>query len=406
MKRSYKFRLYPNHAEEEQLFWTLDMCRHTYNRLLEELNKQSHPDRAILQAMLPIWKKENPELKGVHSKTLQYECHRLFSSLHSLAELKKRGHKVGRLRFKGKHWFKTFTYNQSGFEIIKTDTRLSVLRLSKIGDIPIRLHRPIEGVVKQVTIKHTSSGEWYAYVQTNDGKPRPKKVPIERAVGIDVGLIHYAVDSDGRETKNPRWLKHSLKQLRREQRRLSRKEKGSMNREKQRVKVAKVYEHVVNQRDDFLHKLSRYYVDNYDLIATEDLDITGMLNKRGLNRGIYDASWKKLNMMLSYKAVSAGKTHVVVEPRGTTQECSRCGCIVVKTLDERVHKCPNCGLVIGRDHNSSRVILKRGYLKVGREPPEHTPAETGPLPRNILSDIKNPWQAQAMKQEATPFTGW
>jgi putative transposase len=131
----------------------LDGCRFTYNQMLEGLQKQETPDKSALQNSIPKLKEEHPFLDTVYSKTLQYECHRLFSNLRALARLKKNSRKVGRLRFKGKEWFKTFTYNQSGFKLIATGKRCQKLQLSKIGEIPIRVHRPIEGKIKQITVK-------------------------------------------------------------------------------------------------------------------------------------------------------------------------------------------------------------------------------------------------------------
>ena len=161
--------------------------------------------------------------------------------------MKKRGRKVGKPRFKSEHRFKTFTYNQSGFKLLPKNDKFGLLHLSKIGDIPIRLHRPIEGEIKQVTIKHMPSGKWYAYIIVDNGSSDFELIDIETAVGLDVGLTSYIVDSDGHEVENPRHLKQALKKLRREQRRLSKKQKGSNNREKQRIIVARHYERVQNQ---------------------------------------------------------------------------------------------------------------------------------------------------------------
>jgi putative transposase len=146
MRITYKFRLYPNSEKEKKLLWTLEKCRMVYNDMLEGLNNQEKPNRLELQSTLPKLKEQHPELKEVYSKVLQHEVYRLFSNLRALAQLKKKGKKVGRLRFKGKGWFKTFTFNQSGFELRKTGKGLDRLRLSKIGDIPIRIHRKIGGI--------------------------------------------------------------------------------------------------------------------------------------------------------------------------------------------------------------------------------------------------------------------
>ncbi|MBL7148028.1 MAG: helix-turn-helix domain-containing protein, partial [Nanoarchaeota archaeon] len=142
MQITHKFRLYLNKQTEVKMLKTLDLCRKTYNILLAELNNQKVIDRAMIQAMLPDMKICEPKFKQVYSKTLQYECYRLFSNLRALAKSKEK-RKVGRLRFKSKGWFKTFTYNQSGFKLIKTGKRCQTLHLSKIGNIPIRCHRNI-----------------------------------------------------------------------------------------------------------------------------------------------------------------------------------------------------------------------------------------------------------------------
>ena len=232
------------------------------------------------------------------------------------------------------------------------------------------MHREVIGKIKQVTIKHMPSGDWYALLAVDDGKSEDKITLIERMVGIDVGLEHYAVDSDGLETGNPRHLKNGLNRVRREQRRLCRKEKGSRNYEKQRKKVARAHEQVENHRNDFQHKLSRYYVDNYDLIVTEKLDIHDLIENGHLARSISDAAWSSFNQKLAYKAERAGKLYVQVDPRGTSQECSCCGKLVPKTLNDRWHDCPCCGLHLSRDHNASINILQRGLKKVGQELPE------------------------------------
>ncbi len=345
------------------------MCRRAYNRLLEEYNAGTIGYNELSKFLTHL-KKVWPELKDIYSKCLQPEVDRLFTNLAALKEMKKRGRKVGKPRFKSEHRFKTVTYNQSGFKILPRNDKFGLLHLSKIGDIPIRMHRPIEGEIKQVTIKHMPSGKWYAYIIVDNGSKEYESLDVENAVGLDVGLELYIVDSDGNEVENPRHLKQALKKLRREQRRLSKKQKGSTNREKQRIKVARQYEHVCNQRNDFQHKVSRSYVNNYDLIVTEKLQPNNMVKNHRLARSISDASWSSLNQELAYKAENAGKLFVQVDPRNTSQMCSGCGKLVPKTLGDRRHDCPFCGLSLSRDHNASINILHRGIEKVGQELPE------------------------------------
>jgi putative transposase len=392
---AYKFRLYPNKEEERKLLWTKEICRHTYNRFLE-LHRAGEHDRNKLQALLPVWKETDADLCGVHSKVLQYELHRLFTNLAAMDALKKRGRKVGILRFKPEHHFKTFTYNQSGFKLLPKNDRFSILHLSKIGDIPIRLHRAVEGSIKGVTVKHMPSGKWYAFLQVNGSGEPSKLTIIDSGIGIDVGLTFYAVDSDGHEVENPRHLEHQLKRLRREQRALRHKQKGSNNMRKQRTIVARTYERVENQRNDFQHKLSRNYVNNYDLILTEKLNIGNMVKNHRLARGISDAAWGSLNSKISYKAENAGKLFVQVDPTYTSQTCPQCGVVVKKTLFQRDHDC-SCGYHDTRDHASSLVILERGLQKVRSERPELKLVDRRPLQPSA-----NGLQVAWMKQEAPP----
>ena len=373
------------------------MCRYTYNRFLEQYIAGEHNLRR-LRSLLPIWKETDNDLCCVYSKVLQCEVHRLFANLAALEEMKKRGRKVGKLRFKSKHRFKTFTYNQSGFKLLPKNDKFGLLHLSKIGDIPIRIHRPIEGNIKQVTIKHMPSGKWYAYIVIDNGSNDFVLTEVEMAIGLDVGLTSYIVDSDGHEVENPRHLKQALKKLRREQRRLSKKQKGSNNREKQRIVVARQYERVQNQRNDFQHKVSRDYVNNYDLIVTEKLNPSNMVQNHRLARSISDASWGSFNDKLAYKAENAGKLFVQVDPRNTSIDCSRCGKPVPKSLSDRRHDCPHCGLSLSRDHNASINILERGLKKVGQELPELACGHWTATSPNMVVQVR--W----MKQEA-PIEG-
>lgn len=381
---TYKFRLYPTKDNEQRMLWTLDKCRFVYNYLLEQ-KSNNQLKRWELQSLLSELKKERPELQGVYSKTLQFENYRLHSNLTAISRMKKKGRKVGRLRFKGKAWFKTFTYNQSGFSITARDARFDILHLSKIGSIPMLMHRKIEGKIKQVTIKHTQTGKWFASI-TTEIKEEVKPTQNKNKVGIDLGLNSFVHDSDNNRCNHPRCLNKSLKKLAWEQRKLSRKKKGSKNKAKQRVKVARVHEKVVNQRDDFLHKLSRQYINHYGVIVVEDLKIINMVKVCNFSRSIIDASWSRFTQMFEYKAESAGVQVVKVEARNTTQKCSQCGKIVRKSLAVRIHKC-SCGFTANRDYNSALNILRQGLS-------EFTPVETEPL---LLS---NQGQVQSQKQEA------
>jgi putative transposase len=339
--------------------------------MLEGLNKQVKPNRMKLQSTLPKLKQQHPELKNVYSKVLQYEPYRLFSNLYTLGRLRKNGKKVGRLRFKGKGFFKTFTYNQSGFQIISTGTRCQMLHLSKIGDIPIRAHKSLRGAIKQVTVKRYASGKWFAMLAID--KIKVGKSSPDKKVGIDVGIKHFLTDSDGRQIENPRFYLKVRDRIRIEQRRLSKKLKDSKNRERQKIKVAKLYEKLVNRRNDYLHKLSRFYANNYGFISVEDLDIKNLVRSHKVAQKILDASWSKFIQMLSYKAESAGGKLIKVNPRGTSKEY-------------RYGK-------LDRDYNASLNILKRGLTGQGLpfEPVEIRPLrELTQVPASLIIEAGSP----------------
>ena len=328
--------------------------------MLEELNGARAEGRKLsrrdTQALIVKLKHEHPELRRVHSKVLQMVNHQLWGNIRALSTMKKKGQKIGRLRFKG-NWFKTLNYNQSGFRL-----EGKKLCLSKVGAINVKLHRQIEGNVKGVFVKRELSGRWFAVFQVeNSIKHLPQ---TGKAVGLDMGVKHFLSDSDGRQIENPKFYESSLERLRKAHRVLSRKMEGSKNRAKAKVRLAKAYERVVNQRNDYLNKLSRFYVNNYDVIAVEDLNVTGMVKNRNLSRKILDASWGRFLQMLSYKAENAGRTLVKVDPRGTSKEYKH------GELD--------------RDYNASLNILERGLSALGRR---FAPVEVKPLPVEIPASI-------------------
>jgi len=181
--------------------------------------------------------------------------------------------------------------------------------------------------------------------------------------------------SNGEKVEPPKFLRKSEKKLQREQRRLSRKRKGSQNRRKQVIKLACIHRKIRLQRTDFNHKLSRNLVNRFDVIGFEELQIPNMMRNHYLAKSIADAGWGQLRLFTSYKAEEAGKRVEAVDPYGTTRDCSRCGFHVPKNLSERIHECPNCGLKIDRDWNAARNVLK----KVGWGTAESAPAEIKPL---------------------------
>ena len=270
MHYAYRFRLNPTSEQREQLDYHRDTCRQLYNHALNEfeqipdsagtLNQRVRQVRDQLTDLKDWW----DELNDMYSTVAQAAVMRIEGSIKALSELKERGYNVGSLNWKAPAEFRSFTYVQSGFEFDSKNGQ-TVLSLSKLADIPITKHReiPDEVTLKEVTIKKESTGEWYACFVV-DGKQTPEKpADPERCVGIDVGILKYAHDTDGTAVESLD-LSAERERLERAQRDLSRKENGANNWEKQRKIVAQRHADLKRKRRDFLHKLSAYYAREYE----------------------------------------------------------------------------------------------------------------------------------------------
>lgn len=365
---SYKYPLYPTSDQVKILDDQLEQCRLLYNFLLDQRDIATKSGKRLSrydsQALIPKYCVDHPEALNIYSKVRQMINYTLYASLKSLGELKKKGFKVGRLRFKSEGWYKTLNFNQSGFKI---DWDSHMITLSNIGTIRFDPYRPIpsDGKIKGVIIKRSDT-KWYAIIQIeNEIHPLPKS---DKEVGIDMGINTLTTDSDGNQIENPKYIDHSFEKIKRYQRKLSKKKKGSSNYLRAKSKLANIHDTVANQRRDYLHKVSRYYVNKYDTICIEDLNILPMTkknrfdkrSKKTLHRHDLDASWGQLTFYLLYKAENAGRQIVLVDPKNTSQRCSKCGEIVKKELSDRVHTCPFCGFTADRDYNASINILKAG----------------------------------------------
>ena len=356
MKTAYKFRMYPNRQQQAQLDVTLETCRHLYNTALADRKNcyelegvsRSYEDQA---ATLTLEKKEGKW--QIFSQVSQDVLKRVDKAFKAFFRRVKAGEKPGYPRFKGQGRYKSFTYPQVGFKL-----EGSKLTLSKIGSIRIFKHREVEGKVKTCTIKKDHLGHWYATLVTEI-----EDVPFvdpKIAIGVDVGLKSLVALSTGDTIQYPRYYVQAQQKLAVAQRNLSRKKKGSANRRKAKAKVAKISQDVQNHRDEFLHQVSRTLVDSADLIVFENLNISGMLKNHHLAKHIQDHAWGKLIQFTKSKAAKAGKMVELVDARYTSQKCSQCGIIVPKTLADRVHHCPKCGLEMDRDVNASLNILTLG----------------------------------------------
>jgi putative transposase len=361
MRKSFQFRIYPTKKQEVALERTLTTCRHLYNDSLEERKQQAELNRLKQSFDVFPWGKpewinyydQASELtasktdiqKEVHAQVLQNTLKRVERSFQNFYK------GAGYPRFQGKNRYNSFTYPQSGFKL--EDGKLT---LSKIGNIRIILHREVEGKIKTCTIKKDID-QWYVSFSCEIDIPIIS-VDVKTITGIDVGLISLMTFSNGEKIEPPKYLRASEKRLVREQIHLSKKKKGSNNRNKQRIKVARVHRRIRFQRKDFNHKLSHNLVNNYDHVVFEKLQIENMLKNHCLAKSIVDASWSQLINLTIYKAEYAGKIVELVNPNGTSQTCI-CGYPVPKTLAVRVHSCPSCGLVLDRDHVSAMIIKNR-----------------------------------------------
>ena len=344
---------------------SLDACRWVYNKTLETRKDAWENEKRSVglydtNKMLTQWKKDKPELKNAFSQALQDAQTRVDLAFKAFFRRVKRGEeKVGYPRFQGYRRYNSFTYKQYGTGVKLLDNGL--LRLSKIGDVPIRLHREVCGNPKLVTVQRDRLGNWYACFSCIVN-PEPMH-PTQEVVGIDLGLTKFMVFSNGEVIPRSRWMKQDEKDLKRVQRKVSRLAKGSPERRKAVCALNHIHVRIANRRRNFAHQVSRQIVNRFQVIVFEDLKITDMSENalyKTITKGIADVAWGQVVEFTTYKAEYAGRTVVKVNPKGTTQECSGCGEIVPKTLSVRVHDCPHCGLVLDRDHNAALNILGRG----------------------------------------------
>jgi len=378
MQYNYKYRLDPPETLTETLLHHVDTCRQLYNHVLYLLNEIDEiPARYEVQGRLPELKTWWDDLGDVHSKVLQMVVKRVYDNLYTLKAQKENGRAVGMLTWKSPREYRSLTYNQSGFELKNTSGR-PTLWLSKIGEIPIHLHReiPRDATIKQVTVKREPTGEWYVTFGINVERDTPEKPETpEKVIGIDVGILKYVHDTDGYAIESPDFS-DERERFERAQRGLSRKEHGSANWEKQRQVVAERHADLKRKRRDFLHKLSNYYATEYDLVAVEDLDAKGLVELPGNSRNRAGAAWGTFLRMLEYKCEREGTHFVTVNSKDTTKECASCGVKTDKPLWVREHSCPSCGFEADRDANAAWNILSRGLSKLRVVHSESTPVET------------------------------
>jgi len=364
--KAYKFRLYPSANQEEKLNEQLELCRELYNSLLLERRYAYRRSKKSLtynhqQNEIPELKNTFGKYRNIHSQVLQdvvRRADRAYQNFYGRIREKKQGvkQKAGFPRLKGKGRCRSLTYPQSGFTLMENGH----LKLSKIGKVRMFMHCEIEGEIRTLNISHDGSGKWYASFSVKQESVTIQPEKTGNSIGIDAGLLHLLAMSDGTVVDPPKFLKKGEKRIKKAQRNLSRKKKGSNNRKKAKINLSKQRQKVKTQREDFAHKLSNQMVKNNDLMAFEDLNITGMMKDHHLAKSIADASWSTILQFTTYKAESAGKEVVMVDPGNTSRTCSNCGYRTQELkLSRRVFRCDHCGFEIDRDLNAAINIPNR-----------------------------------------------
>ncbi len=362
MKKSFKYRLLGNRQTFDKAYNWLNLCCRLYNTALEQRiiiyrqNKRAISCYSQIK-QLPELKLAFPEYGEVGSQVLQEVIERLDKAYANFFRRVKKGNgEVGFPRFKGRGRYDSFILKQAGW-IIDGE----YLSIRNIGRFKLRLSRPIEGDIKTITIHREATDKWYACFSC-DNVPEKRLSESDKIVGIDVGIKSFLVDSEGNKVDNPQYFRQSERLLRRRQRVLCRRVKGSHGRHKARILVAKAHEKVHNQRLDFLHKLANLYVKNYGILVFEDLNIKGMVKNHHLAKSISDSGWGTFYGLCVYKAEEAGRQLIRIprfEPSSKT--CSECGAINQELrLSDRQWVCKSCGVLHDRDYNAAKNICRVG----------------------------------------------
>lgn len=390
IQKGFKYRLYPNKYQQELLAKHFGCARYIYNWAINKKIKAYETEDKFenyisLGNKLPELKNELPWLKEVNAQSLQ-------SSLKNVDNAFKKffKEKTGFPKFKSKKQKRdSFHAPQDG----RVDFENNTISVPKLKNIPAVLSREFEGKIKNITIRKTPSGKYFAsvLVETNEEFSQKSTIKKSRTVGIDVGIKDYAVISNGERVDNPKYLRNSQEKLSKAQYIFSKKAKGGANREKQRRKVARLHERITNQRNDFLHKLTHKLThDNQvDSIVVEDLSVKNMLKNRCLAKSISDASWSRFFEFLVYKCDWYGKNLITIGRFDPSSKLCTCGVINKDLkLSDREWTCPVCRVKHDRDLLAANNIKRFGLLKqnkkeIGQEVPELTPLESVELSTSL-----------------------
>jgi putative transposase len=361
--RAFSYPLHPTKAQETALERILVLCQRLYNGALEERIGAWRLAKETLslydqQVELTELRAQDPEYDQVSARILRSPLQRLDRAYKGFFRRVKRGEKPGFPRFKSRDRYNSFSFPNP---VLKGN----FLTIPSFGPVKLRLYRPLRGIPKEAQVRKTAKG-WTVSIVCDLGAAPPVSVDLTKSTGIDVGITTFGTLSDGSEIPNPRFFRESEAKLARRQQILQRKKRGSNSRRRAKNQVGRVHLSIRNQRLDHARKTAKSLFDRFDVVCHEDLNIRNMVRNTHLSKSISDAAWGQFILCLAFKAEEAGKLSVGVNPRGTSQRCSGCGKVCPKTLSDREHRCPSCGLVIGRDHNAAINIWRLGLSLVSR----------------------------------------
>jgi putative transposase len=366
IRKTCKYNLLPTPEQERALGMALSRCRTLYNVALEQHRTWWGRGQGIgatyyqQKAELPNLKAACPEYTEVNAQVLQDVLLRVERAYQAFFRRVKQGEMPGYPRFQGQNRYHSFTYRQYGAHggVVLEG---GVLSLSKIGRVPLRIQRPLQGTPKTVTLSKEADG-WYVSFSCAQVPTEPLPM-TERERGIDIGLKVFLVTAEGEIVENPRYSRKGAKGLAKAQKRVSKRKKGSKRWWKAVAQCGKKHQKVRRQRMDFHHKTALALVRPYDVLYLEDLQVHNMGRNHHLAKSISDAGWAQFRPILTSKAAYAGKWVVAVPAQYPSQDCSGCGERVPKSLSVRTPVCPSCGLVIDRDENAALNILRAGQAR-------------------------------------------